>query len=172
MKAINSIEVTNGTLLRQGRNYLVYFPIILLTIVLIGTVAVLSIQSSFDYGRIYRRKLADLYNETDGGTNSYLDTLHTKFLCCGTSSMKLNVTNVTTVFEPVDGVFAQFPNSCCVEPKEHCGSEHIHQLPCDVPHFKRVKIFHWVTVSFLVVSLIWKVFMVFAYQKHSDTLFT
>lgn len=150
---------------------MVIFPVILLTVVLVGMVAVLSIQSSFDYGSVYRRKLAQLYNETDGGTNDYLDTLHTKFSCCGTSEMRLNITNDTTVFEPVYGIITRFPKSCCVEPEEHCGSAHIYQRPCDVQHFKRVKLFAWITVSLLVVSLIWKILMVFAYRKHSNTLF-
>lgn len=113
------------------------------------------------YDPLYRDLLGKAYNRTQGGNSTYLDTLHTKFSCCGTSGMQLKVDGDPTLFKPTHETLTKLPSSCCIEldANEQCNSDHIYQTPCDE------------TTSLVVSLLIWKCLFYFAYKKGSDDLF-
>lgn len=152
---------------------MVQFPIVLLIIVLVGFSVILYIQSGYDHGYTYRRSLATRYNETQGGTNDYLDQLHEQQFCCGTRDMKTNIANDTTVFEPANGMVTRFPRSCCrvLEEHQNCSSTNIYRRPCDVLHYQRVKLFDYVTVPLVVIALLWKLSMIAIYRSNENSLF-
>ena len=127
-------------------------------------------SSSAQYGS----KLSKLYNETQGGTNEYLDALHVKFTCCGVSGMMINPELDRTSFQlPGYDAFTKIPKSCCAELEENeCTDDHIYSNTCDAAYSIKVKVFDFVMAAFLFGSLIWKVLLIFSYRKHSDQLFT
>lgn len=156
----------------KGKKLLVWFPLGMLALGMIGVIVVLSIQSTYDYGWTYRHKLAQIYNKSQGAADHYLDRLHEQFACCGVTGMELDITNDTNVFVPAYGMYTRLPKSCCptVEKHQNCSSNDIYPVPCDLRHYDRVKLFDYITVPLLAISLAWKIAMIFIYQNNENTL--
>lgn len=129
----------------------------------------LYIQSKDDFASNYRHNLAQTYNDTQGGTNEYLDKLHSRFLCCGTSGMQLNVTGDSNLFEPDNGKLTRLPRSCCPVRNDlskcRCTSTNIYKTPCDVPYVEKVRAFYFFAMPTLVVALVWKIIFHFLYKR-------
>lgn len=139
---------------------LVKLPLIILTPLLIAAGVVLYLQYGADSSDTYAARLAQLYNDTQGGTNDYLDQLHVKISCCGVSGMQLNTDSDPTDFRiPSRDVFSKLPQSCCasLDENERCTYDRIYLNTCDAEYAGRLTVFNVVVSTFLFVSLIWKI---------------
>ena len=148
-------------------------PIFVLLVVLIIVMVSIFLPFGKSFDQPYHDKLTKLYNDTQGNTDEYLDKVHSQFLCCGVTGMKLNVIGDPNLFEPDKGVLTRLPKSWCsvLDANDQCVFTNIYQTPGDLKHFQKVHTFNWFAVPVLILSIIWKIVFHFAYKNGSDSLF-
>lgn len=131
----------------------VRIPLIILFSGLIWVIVSCCVQAK-TLKTIYRQNLIERYNETQGNTDDYLDTLHT-WRCCGTIDMEVNVTEDANVFKPAQDMLTRFPRSCCpsLAEKDLCTFERIYKRPCDHQYIGQVNGFYFGTVLQLLLSI-------------------
>lgn len=165
---INCLSFGATAFTRKGRLMLVWIPLMNLLICLITMIVFACVQVDD-----YKKNLAEKYNETQGGTDDYLDTLHAKFSCCGLSDMELNVTGDPSLFKPAKDMLTIFPRSCCVDLAENdtCTFESNYQRTCDAEYSRKAHVFDFVAVSLLIISILWTIALLSVNKNEWESLF-
>lgn len=152
----------------KGFLVLVKYPLIILSIALISASVEFYLQSDNSFSVPYAEKLAEIYRDSQGNSNEYLNTLHGRFSCCGVSKMRFNIDSDPTKFRvPAFDIAAEFPHSCCpsLDSFDRCTYTLIYWDTCDTKYTQRATIFNVVVTISLFASLIWKIILIRKYRQ-------